>query len=268
MKSQPPLKIISIQSDNAAPICRQIALYLGEQLDLPTEFVNDIPWKARECMLDSGQAHVGWICGLPYIRKVDGRVPCVELVAAPVMKHPRYQARPIYFSDVVVRSDRTYRTFADLRGASWAYNERGSQSGYNITRYHLARLGERVGYFGTVVEAGSHLRALEMVLAGTIDAAAIDSTVLETELELRAQLRKQLRVLEILGPSPMPPWVVATTVPSELRDAIREVFWHIHDTATGRDILEQGRMLDMVRVRDRDYDVIRDMERAARRVIW
>ncbi len=169
---------------------------------------------------------------------------------------------------MIVHRDSAYSSFADLRGVSWAYNEPHSQSGYNVTRYHLARLGESRGYFGRVVEAGSHLQALEMVLDHRVDATAIDSTVLELELKARPQLKTELRVIESLGPSPMPPWVVTMNVPPELREAIREVFWQMHETAEGRAILEQGQIKKMVRVEDRDYDPIREMARVADQVIW
>ena len=264
----PSIKVTSIQSENADYTCQQITRYLGDQLGILTEFVNDVSWPEREQLLDTGQVHVGWICGLPYVWKVEQEPSPIELVAAPVMQHPRYQQRPIYFSDVIVHRDSEHYSFADLRGVSWAYNEPHSQSGYNVTRYHLARLGERKGYFGRVVEAGSHLQAIEMVLEHRIEASAIDSTVLELELKARPQLKTKLRVIETLGPSPIPPWVVTTNVPPELREAIRKVFWQMHETVEGRAILKQGQVMKMVRVKDRDYDPIREMARAAEQVIW
>ncbi|GAB4444726.1 MAG: hypothetical protein Kow0031_27160 [Anaerolineae bacterium] len=251
-----------------AGTCRQIAGYLGEQLGIATEFVNDIPWQERAKLLDTGQVHLGWICGLPYVRKVEQRPAPVELVAAPVMRHPRYRQRPVYFSDVIVRRDNACATFADLRGAAWAYNEPNSQSGYTITRYHLARLGEISGYFGEVIEAGSHLRAIELVLNQRIDAAAIDSTVLELEFQLRPWLKEAVRVIETLGPSPMPPWVVSTRVPPELRQAIRGVFWGMHQTGAGQAILAQGQLLRLMPVTDSDYDPIRQMAAMAAQVVW
>lgn len=262
------IKVISIQSENAAGTCRQITRYLGEQLGLATEFINDIPWQEREYLLDTQQVQLGWICGLPYVSKADRKPAPVELVAAPVMQHPRYQQKPIYYSDVIVGRDSAYHRFSDLRGAVWAYNEPHSQSGYNIIRYHLARMGECNGYFGSVVEAGAHLQALEMVLEGRVDATAIDSTVLETELLLRPYLKNELRVIETLPPSPMPPWVVTTNVPPKLRAAIRQVFRQMHISAEGRAILAQGQLLKMAPVEDRDYDPIREMAREAGRVLW
>ncbi len=81
-----PIKVISIQSPNAAAICREIAGYIGDQLGMATEFVEEISWQEREQWLDAGQAHVGWICGLPYVWKADREQPPIELVAAPVMQ--------------------------------------------------------------------------------------------------------------------------------------------------------------------------------------
>jgi phosphonate transport system substrate-binding protein len=237
-------------------------------LGIDAEFVNQIPWQERERLLDAGEIQLGWICGLPYVRKADRAGAGIELVAAPVMRHPRYAGRPIYFSDVIVRRDSHYAAVADLRGAAWAYNEPNSQSGYNITRYHLARLGETRGYFGRVVEAGSHLRAVEMVLAQQVDASAIDSTVLELELEKRPELGEQLRIIEALGPSPIPPWVATRSVSPDLLDAIRRAFWGMHEDAQGQALLAAGQMARMARVQDGDYNPIREMARLAEAVRW
>ncbi|MCB0209387.1 MAG: PhnD/SsuA/transferrin family substrate-binding protein [Anaerolineae bacterium] len=268
MKQLHSLKAISIQSENAADTCRQIITYVGEQLGLPIEFINDIPWQEREYLLDTQQVHLGWICGLPYVWKADREPSAIELVAAPVMQHPRYQQRPIYYSDVIVNRESDYYSFADLRGASWAYNEPHSQSGYNITRYHLAQKGEHRGYFGHVVEAGSHLQSLEMVLEQRIAATAIDSTVFEMELEVRPEIMTKVRVIETFRPSPMPPWVITKNVPSALREAIRQIFCHMHRSVEGRQILAQGQIQKMARVEDKDYDPIREMAQLAQQVVW
>ena len=263
-----PIRVTSLQSANADFICQRITQYLSTRLGINAEFINDIPWQEREQLLDVGHIQLGWICGLPYVWKADQERSEVELIAAPVMQHARYQNRPIYFSDVIVHQDSNYFTFADLRGASWAYNEPHSQSGYNVTRYHLAKLGETGGYFGHVIEAGSHLRAVEMVLKHQVAASAIDSTVLELELAKRPELKEGIRIIETLGPSPIPPWVVVKSLPADMRDAIRKVFWGMHQEREGQAILADGQMARMVRVEDRDYDVIREMARKAEHVVW
>lgn len=141
------LRFTSIQSPNEDFVCSASTRYASARLGVRADCVDDLPWPERERLLDEGQIQVGRICGLPYVWKADQDPPLVRLLAAPVRQHPRYQGRPIYFSDVIVHRDRNFLAFEDLRGAFWAYNEPHSQSGHNVTLYHLATLGETSGYF-------------------------------------------------------------------------------------------------------------------------
>ena len=53
--------------------------------------------------------------------------------------------------------------------------------------------GRRPGFFGDVVEAGFHQRAVRLVAGGRVDAAAIDSQVLAVELRDHPRLAAGLR---------------------------------------------------------------------------
>ena len=130
-------------------------------------------------------------------------------------------------------------------------------------RYHLATLGEQAGYFGRAVEAGSHQNALKLILEGQVDGAAIDSTVLEEEFRRRPALEGQVRVVETLGPSPIPPWVIHRSVPTVQREAIRAALLTMRDNPAGQATLAAGHLARFVRVSDRDYDPIREMARLA-----
>jgi phosphonate transport system substrate-binding protein len=257
------LRFTSIQAPNADPFCRTLCDYLGSVLSISTQFVNNLSWQEREAELDAGNIQVGWICGLPYTWKADRHPPLVHLLAAPVMAGSRYLGRPVYFSDVVVRRESAYQSFLDLRGKGWAYNEPHSHSGFNITRFKLASIGAPESYFSRVVAAGSHQRALEYVLSGMVDASAIDSTVLETELDQDPGLQERIRTIDILGPSPIPPWVVTPSLSEELRSRLQHALLEMHLDPRGRQILAFGRTKCFVLVHDRDYDPIRRMERLA-----
>ena len=202
------------------------------------------------------------------MRKVVQYPDRFELLAAPVMQALRYRMQPIYFSDVIVRRSSPYQQFLDLRGARWAFNDPGSHSGYNVTHFHLAQLGERAGFFGDVVAAGAHMASLQMVLEGTVEAAAIDSTVLDWALTQQPSSREQLRIIETLGPSPIPPWVIQKQVPATLRTQIRTLLLQLHEHEPGRQLLAQGDLLRFTAVQDKDYDPIRQMVNQANGVRW
>lgn len=260
------LKIASCMAENADLTCRAIVRYMGQKLDLPTQFIDDVPWKQREFLFDSGQIHVCWICGLPYVWKINAGEPAIELCAVPVMRHERYGNSPVYFSDVVVHRDSRFKSFEDLRGASWVYNERRSHSGYNVVRHYLSQRGEKTGYFGKVIESGAHQASLKMVIDREIDASAIDSTVLEAEMRRMPALETRIRIVRTIGPSPMPPWVVHKSVPVELRGAIAQVLLDMHGDPDGTGILEQWGISHFVAAEHSSYQSIQEMAGEARDV--
>lgn len=258
-----PLKLASLMSENEDFIFDGLARYIQDRTNNTVQVIGQIPWRERERLLDAGEIDIAWICGLPYILRADRPHPGIELLAAPVMPGRRYRNQPIYFSDVVVHHGSRFYEFADLQGASWAYNERNSHSGYNVVRYHLATLGRTAGYFGKVIESGSHLASLRMILQKEVDAAAIDSIILEIELQHRPELKSELRVIDTLGPSPVPPLVISKKLPSETREAIRDWLVNMDADDAGRAALANIRLARLARVRDSDYDAIRSMYRQA-----
>jgi phosphonate transport system substrate-binding protein len=207
------------------------------------------------------QADLAFICGLPYVlstKPAPGGAP-IEAIVAPVLQGERFQDRPIYFSDVIVHRDSPFQSFADLRGCSWAFNEPQSQSGYGITRYWLARMGETNGYFGEVIQTGFHQKSIRMVCRGEIDATAIDAQVLAVELRRYPKLGKQLRVIESLGPSTIQPLAAARRLPRSIKHDIQTILAKIHLDHTARSYLARGFIDRFVPVNDTDYDDIRDM---------
>lgn len=258
-----PIKITSIQSGIADYNCLLISAYIASRAGIAVEFISDLPWQEREEAFDAGEIHICWMCSMPYIWKAGQELPYVELLAAPVMQPPRYLNQPIYYSDIVVHRESRFQSFADLRGASWAYNEPHSHSGFNLTRYQLALLGETFDYFGDVVASGAHDRSLQLIIDRQIDASAIDSTVLDLVLAWHPDIENAIRIIDTWGPSPIPPWVIHKSLPQEVRSSIRQTLLQMHSYSRGRQILDQGQIDHFTQVEDRDYDAVREMAEIA-----
>src|SRR5215213_5608047 len=103
------LKFTSCQAEIAELIGQEVAAYVAERLSIPTAFVNNIAWQAREQMFDADEIQVAWICGAPYVWKADCAA-AIELLAAPVMAAARYQGQPVYYSDIVVHRASRFQT--------------------------------------------------------------------------------------------------------------------------------------------------------------
>jgi phosphonate transport system substrate-binding protein len=237
------------------PVYRFLADRIGEQLGRPVELVVGRSFDQFE----QGAADLGVICGLPYVWLADRQPPPVEPLAAPVLTGGCYGGRPVYFSDVIVRHDSPISCLEELRGCSWAYNEPASHSGHSVTLYSLIRMGARPGFFARVVEAGFHQRAIRLVVAGAVDAAAIDSQVLTIELRDHPGLGAGLRVVGSFGPSTIQPIVAASRLPDRLKDEVRELLVSLGDDAAARPALDHGLIDGFTVVDDGAYDDIRAM---------
>src|SRR6266568_1854865 len=144
----------------------------------------------------------------PSFRWLNASRRAVELLPLPVPTDARAGGRPVYFADVVVRADSPARSFADLAGARWSFNDRNSKSGwFSMRECIVPRAPEE--FFAVVIAAGSHLRSIELVASGAADAAAVDSNI------LRSNARSDLRVIESWGPFPIQPAIIRAGVAEE-----------------------------------------------------
>ena len=132
-----------------------------------------------------------------------------------------------------------------------------------MPRDFLLSRGETDGYFGRTVESGSHGHSIELVEAGEVNAAGIDSLVLEMETHLRPDLAERLRVVQAIGPCPIPPVVASGGLAGAERAGLRRALVEMHQNEAGRAILRDGLIARFVEVEDAFYNPIRDMARRA-----
>ncbi|MBD2166368.1 PhnD/SsuA/transferrin family substrate-binding protein [Calothrix membranacea FACHB-236] len=215
------LQAISYLAPNWFGFYEAVLAYLDRVLGAETQL------KQGECdpLLDplilKDQLDLAFICGLPLIRYSQIVLDQLQPVVAPVMQALRYRNRPIYFSDVIVNADSDVIKFDDLAGKTVCYNDPGSNSGYNLLRHRLLQGRYPQQFFSQAIQSGSHQNSIRWVALGKVDCAAIDSVVLEQELQDFPELYQYLRVVEALGPCPMPPLVAAQHLGKSLIEQIQ-----------------------------------------------
>ena len=252
------LRVGTYLAPNILPVYEVVTDEIGRRLGLAAELVVETDYES--CRRDEND--VCFVCSLPYVMFERQGISPAEPVAAPVLQGERYAGAPVYFSDVIVHRESPFRSFDDLRGRSWSYNEPLSHSGYGITRFHLLRMGETSGFFGEVIEAGFHEESIRMVSQAEVDASAIDSQVLAVALRDDLALRKSLRVIDVLGPSTIQPIAVSKRLPRGLREDIRGVLLSMGDDPSCRERLDVGLVDRFVAVDSSSYDDIRMMVEA------
>lgn len=205
-----PIELFEIIAD-------AIATELGRPVVLESDDRHSGPMHSHHDPFAAGEVDLGFLCSPSYIHLRSLEAPSVILVPAGlVFEDERTHGRPRYFSDVVVRTSHVAECFGDLEGCIWGYNDPCSLSGYLSARQRLGELGRGEDYFARQVETGSHLRSIEAILQRDIDAASIDSNVLQRLFAENPALEDSLRVVESLGPFPIQPVVIR----AELADLV------------------------------------------------
>ena len=207
-----PLHIISYLSPSIpADFFRVIA----SDLEATLEFNEAIsgPLAGDDEPFSDGRADVGFVCS-PTYRWLQRKV---ELLPLPVPIDPIANGRPLYYGQVIVRANSSIKTFEDLRGRTWAFNDRNSRSGW---LWMLERAGAE--FFSRHIHSGSHLRSIDLVRSGAADAASIDSNVL-----LR-QDAGDLRVLESWGPFAIQPAIVRVGLESSAKNRVAHALLTLH----------------------------------------
>lgn len=186
-------------------------------------------------------------CGLPFKTVFKDKV---SLVGTPA--YGINCGAGSYYSVIVVHQETSIDTLDDLKGLTFAYNDKGSQSGYAALLYTLSSVGN-TDDFGSSVESGSHRASIQAVAMGQADFAAIDA--LSWELALRHEPAAQkLRVIATSEPTPTLPFITARRSRKEidrLHMAVVDAMVSLDETTR-----EALLLIGFSPLKERDYDVI------------
>ena len=201
-----------------------------------------------------GEADVGFVCAPTYVGLRDReRLPAELLGVAPVFADGRGRGKPVYFCDVIVRRGSSARSFRDLKGGTWAYNDPCSLSGHGGLAARLGSQGKAGSFFGRTVRSGSHPTSVRLVAGGGADVASIDSNVLRLLLERSPALGDKVRILETWGPYPIQPVVVRAGIGLALKGALRRSLLRTEAHPLTRLELESFGLKRFVAVGEEDY---------------
>ncbi len=233
----------SIPEEFFALVARAIEEQTGETAALDLETAVSGP-TADTDPFATGRADLAFVCGPSYRELKSAGSPVSLLPAAPVFDDPRAQGRPVYFADLIVRRGLPAKGFEQLRGSSFAYNDRLSLSGWYRMLERLEAIGHPGSpdtFFSQLVHSGSHLASIEAVASGEADAASVDSNALRLVLKRDPHLAGRLTLLEAWGPSPIQPLLARSTLSPVTRTRILRALLGMHkDPVFGPRLAEFG----------------------------
>lgn len=245
----------TIPADFLRELARQIQQRTGIETDTMFESCRSGPSLAElSSALDPfslGKADVCHLCAPTYVRA--RRRGVLELLGyTPIFYDKRSAGKPVYYSDVLVPSKSEVTQFEELKGRSWAYNDKESLSGYFSMLYFLQQRGEAADFFSRAICSGGHRDSLELLRRGESDCAAIDGNLL-LFLTRENSVPETRKVAEI-GPFPAPPLALRTSLARSVKSTLRSVMTELRADRESMDLLRERYLLsDFVPVTDDHY---------------
>jgi phosphonate transport system substrate-binding protein len=203
-----PKVVIALKPDKNPELMlqekRALEAFLARELGRPAEVV--IPLSAATILegLANGTIDLGYLSATDMVNARTRRIGRLLLAG----EFP--DGRTAYDSYWVVKKDAPYHSITDLRGRPVAFASKTSTSGFVIplldlhTRGLIGEDGNAEAFFGRghLFFGVGYVSAIERVLAGDAEAAAVSYYVLDKDKHLSAEQRAQLRMLQKQGPVP------------------------------------------------------------------
>jgi phosphonate transport system substrate-binding protein len=206
--------------------------FLATQLQRPAEI--KIPLSSAVILegLANGTIDLGYLSATDMINARNRGIADV-LLAGEIDGNPWYQS---YW---VTLKDKPYTKVAELRGKQIAFSSKTSTSGYVIPLWDLHQQGfvstnghaEEFFGPGNVWFGSGYVSAIERVLSGDAEAAAVSYYVLDKDQHLTVEQRAKLKKLAAQGPVPTHVIAVRASLGEPERQALRQALEALNDPA-------------------------------------
>lgn len=186
-----------------------------------------------------------FMCGWPLAQEGARR----PVIAAPV---PVGERGARYHSVFVVAAGSGWTTLEQTFGHRFAYNAKGSHSGWNMPRAHLSAMGAK--FAAEVGPFGPHQRAAAAVAAGEAEVAALDSLVWALLNRHDPGLAGALRVVARTADQPSPPLVGSAALKAAEASRLLHALTGLSDDPEGRTLLADVCLTRFAPANSADFD--------------
>jgi ABC-type phosphate/phosphonate transport system substrate-binding protein len=208
-----------------------------------------------------------FVCGWPYA----SRLRDLQIVAAPIPRLERAGGRAVYWTDMVVKADRPFRTLEDRFGGRIAFTAKDSHSGFNAVRrllmQHVSARPDAL-YSAAIGPLVTPRRSLEAVLSGDTDVAPVDADAHALLRRHCPELTAGVRTIAMTDVAPIPLLVASAATDSAPIARMRAALSGAGRDPTARELLDDLVLEGFAEVEARDYDVTQSWAGDAERAGW
>lgn len=241
---QKVLNMVVIPSDDAASTEQRYQPfldYIEDSIDMKVNLMTVADYTAVVEAMKYGHADIARFGPMNYVQATEEAE-----VEAFVVGIKRDSGKPYYNALIISKPE-----LEDLNGASFAYVDPGSASGYGVPSVYIK---EHNIELGQVLFAGSHPAVIEAVKNGSVDAGAVADNRWFTALQENVIAENELKIFATSDPIPNALWAVQSDMDSKLRARLLTAFLAMpEDLAFSLGVDETGFLV----ANDEDYDIMR-----------
>lgn len=210
---------------------RELVQRVCRDVDLPEAFIVRPSYADVRRGLEEKTIDVAFVCTGTYA------FSAAKKKIKPLVQ-PEFQNGLQYRCLLIVPMSSRAKTIEDLRGATMAFTDPESNTGYLVPSAMLADRGEDPrSFFKSIVFTGSHDRSIRAVALEAVDVAGVDSLVWASLVQRDPSLARSVRILWQSDPFGPPLIVVPQGLDNSLEASLRAAFLNLDEDEDGRRIL-------------------------------
>ena len=204
---------------------------LTQKLGLPVNITTPSSKSIIEAGLENKTIDLGYVSSSDAISFADNNVAEILVAGNHESLTPdgKEYVGPFYFSVWLSLKEKPYSSIKDLKGKRVAFASRTSTSGFLIPSWDLIKRGlvsegeNLSSFFGenNIFYGNGYVSAVEQVLEGKAEAAAVSYYVFEKDKHLTPEQRKRLKVIQRQGPVASHTFCVRSSLPTKARNALQ-----------------------------------------------
>ncbi len=223
----------------------QLESFLSKKMGSPAKVI--IPLSASVILegLANGSVDAAYLSGADMVNARANKTAEI-LLAGEINGNPWYQS---YW---VALKTSPYTSIADLRGKPVAFASRTSTSGYVVPLWDLHQQGfikspRAEEFFSSVIFGTGYVSAIERVLQGDAEAAAVSYYVLDEDKHLTPEQRALLKKIDEQGPVPTHVIAVRSSLDADVRTQLKAALTALNqpEHETLRDSLFTSRLVEV-----------------------
>ena len=225
----------------------ELSKHLSKTLGKPVDVI--VPLSAAVILegLSNGTIDLAYLSATDMLNAMDQQTAGILLAG-------EIDGKTSYKSYWVTLKDKPYQSIADLKGKPIAFSGRTSTSGYVIPLWDLRQKdlisdsGKAEEFFGSgnVWFGSGYVSAVERVLSGDAEAAAVSYYVLDKDKHLTVEQRQKLRRLAEQGPVPTHVIAIRSGIPDADRTALRHALLAMdHENPELRDRVFTSKLVEV-----------------------